>query len=215
MEHQWFSQYWRRKYPRFNGAIWAYHWYQLRLNEVMLEPEKAARDAIVAETTSEFRAMFENPELLPKHMPMAHTVAPRFLAEFPEIANTFDNLHSFHDIYNDILAHPQIPEKQSEVYKQLDVFLDLKQAPETAPMHPLPHALAREDHRNLNQLEHVEHMAMMVMPGTAEQLNFLRTPRTARAAVVEKYIPLMARTWPNFEKKHADLGHTLGGPHKH
>ncbi|MGH9793372.1 MAG: hypothetical protein ACRD5G_01240, partial [Candidatus Acidiferrales bacterium] len=37
MEHQWFSQYWRQKYPMFNGAIWAYHWYQLRLNEVMLE----------------------------------------------------------------------------------------------------------------------------------------------------------------------------------
>ncbi|MGH9790733.1 MAG: hypothetical protein ACRD5W_05935, partial [Candidatus Acidiferrales bacterium] len=99
MEHQWFSQYWRQKYPLFNAAIWAYHWYQLRLNEVMLEENLARRDAGINETTAEFRAMFENNDLLPKHMPMAHTLAPRFLAEFPAISNSFDNLHSFHDIY--------------------------------------------------------------------------------------------------------------------
>lgn len=137
MEHQWFSQYWRQKYPRFNGAIWAHHWYQLRLNEVMLEPEKAARDAMVAETTSESRAMFEKPEFLPKHMPRAHTISPRFLAESPDVANTFDNLHSFHDIYNDILAHPQISDKQREVHRQLEIFLAHEGALESAPMHPL------------------------------------------------------------------------------
>lgn len=211
MEHQWFSQYWRQKYPRFNAAIWAYHWYQLRLNQVMLEPEKSARDAAVAEATAEFRAMFENNDLLPRHMPMAHTISPSFLAQFPGIANTFDNLHSFHDIYNDILAHPQVPDKRAEVYKQLDIFLDPANALETSPMHPLPAGLSREDHRRLNQLEHLEHMAMMLMP-TDDQLAFFRAPAADRAAIVEKLAPLMARHWPNFEKKHAELGHHL---HQH
>ena len=207
MEHQWFSQYWREKYPRFNGAIWAYHWYQLRLNEVMLEPDRAARDAAVAEATSEFRAMFENPELLPKHMPMAHTISPTFRARFPEITDCFDNLHMFHDIYNDILAHPGIADKRATVYEQLEAFLRPGEALETAPLELLPADLSRDDHRRLNQLSHLEHMAMMLMP-TAEQLVFFRQSPEERAQTVQKLLPEMIRHWPNLEKKH-------GGGHEH
>lgn len=206
MEHQWFSQYWRQKYPKFNAAIWAYHWYQLRLNEVMLDEDLKRRDAGIAEATAEFRAMFENPSLLPKHMPMAHTIAPTFLREFPEIANSFDNLHTFHDIYNDILAHPKIADKRAEVYKQLAVFLEPKQQIETAPMHSLPANLSREDHRALNQLEHMEHMAMMLMP-QADQLAFFRAPAEHRGHIVAEWRPKMAATWPNFERKHGEMEH--------
>ncbi len=206
MEHQWFSQYWREKYPRFNAAIWAYHWYQLRLNEVILDDDLRRRDAGIAEATAEFRAMFENPALLPKHMPMAHTIAPTFLGEFPEIANSFDNLHAFHDIYNDILAHPKIADKRAEVYKQLAVFLDATQAPETAPRHPLPADLSRADHRALNQLQHIEHLAMMLMP-QREQLEFFRAPAEHRGHIVADWRPKMAATWPNFEKKHGEMEH--------
>lgn len=206
MEHQWFSQYWRQKYPRFNAAIWAYHWLQLRLNEVMLDADLARRDAGVAEATAEFRAMFENPNLLPKHMPMAHTIAPRFLREFPEISNAFDNLHSFHDIYNDILAHPQIRDKRREVYQQLAVFLDPVGSLERAPMHPLPENLSREDHRALNQLEHLEHMAMMILP-VQQQLDFFRAPAEHRGHIVAGLRTQMAALWPNFEKKHAEGHH--------
>ena len=209
MEHQWFSQYWREKYPRFNGAIWAYHWYQLRLNEVMLEPGRAGRDAAIAEATSEFRAMFENPELLPRHMPMAHTISPTFRARFPEIADSFDNLHMFHDIYNDILAHPKISDKGAEVYGQLEAFLAPGEALETAPLEPLPAGLSREDHRRLNQLTHLEHMAMMLLP-TAEQVVFFRQPPEVRSATVQRLRPEMVRHWPNLEKKHP-----AGHEHQH
>jgi len=206
MEHQWFSQYWRQKYPRFNAAIWAYHWFQLRLNEVMLDSDLSRRDAAVAATTAEFRAMFENNDLLPKHMPMAHTISTRFLAEFPEIANSFDNLHSFHDIYNDILAHPKITDKRATVYDQLSVFLSPQGAPEQAPMHPLPADLSAADHRQLNQLEHIEHMAMMILPAE-DQLAFFRASKEHRGHIVAELRPQMARLWPNFEKKHAETGH--------
>lgn len=206
MEHQWFSQYWRQKYPRFNAAIWAYHWYQLRLNEVMLDSDLERRNTAVAATTVEFRAMFENNDLLPKHMPMAHTIAPQFLAEFPEIADAFDNLHSFHDIYNDILAHPKIADKRATVYDQLSVFLDPQGALEQAPMHPLPTDLSPADHRQLNQLEHLEHMAMMLLP-QKEQIDFFRAEKGHRGHIVAQLRPEMAKLWPNFEKKHAEMGH--------
>ena len=213
MEHQWFSQYWRAKYPRFNGAIWAYHWYQLRLNEVLLTADRDAQRRAVEENTAMFRAMFENPDLLPKHMPMGHEVAPTFLAEYPDIANAFDNLHSFHDIYNDVLAHPKISDKQAEIYGQLDVYLDPSSQIELAPMHALPANLSADDLRRLNQLSHLEHMAMMVMNSTEDELAFLRADEHARSATLESLMPVMARTWPNFEKKHAELGHSMREHH--
>lgn len=212
MEHQWFSQYWRAKYPRFNGAIWAYHWYQLRLNEVLLIADPRAQRHAVEENTAMFRAMFENPDLLPKHMPMAHEVAPTFLAEYPDIANAFDNLHSFHDIYNDVLAHPKISGKQAEIYRQLDVYLEPGLQLEPAPMHPLPVNLSADNLRRLNQLSHLEHMAMMVMDSTDRELAYLRADEHARASTLESLMPVMARTWPNFEKKHSEMGHTM---HEH
>ncbi len=212
MEHQWFSQYWRGKYPRFNGAIWAYHWYQLRLNEVLLATDPDVQRRSVEENTAMFRAMFENAELLPKHMPMAHEVAPSFLAEYPDIANAFDNLHSFHDIYNDVLAHPKIADKQAEIYGQLDVYLDPSSQLEPAPMHPLPANLSADDLRRLNELSHLEHMAMMVMDSTEDELAFLRGDEHARSSTLESLMPVMARTWPNFERKHAEMGHAM---HEH
>jgi hypothetical protein len=130
------------------------------------------------------------------------------LREFPQIANTFDNLHSFHDISNDILAHPKVSDKRAEVYKQLNEFLTPAGSLERAPMHPLPEDLTREDHRALNQLEHIEHMAMMILP-TNEQMDFFRARAEHRGHIVAGLRAQMAALWPNFEKKHAE------GQHQH
>lgn len=43
-------------------------------------------------------------------MPMFASVSPRFAAHFPQISNTFDNLHMLHDMVNDILASDWITE---------------------------------------------------------------------------------------------------------
>ncbi len=180
----------------------------------MLESQKDGQRVGVAEATAEFRAMFENPDLLPHHMPMAHEIAPRFLAECPEIAQCFDNLR-FHDIYNDILAHPQITNKQAEVYCQLDVFLDPDKALESAPMHPLPASLSAGDFRLLNQLSHIEHMGMMLMSSSDEELDFLRQPADERLVSLATLLPVMAQTWPNFERKHAGMAHAKHGRQDH
>ncbi len=201
MDNQWFSQYWREKYPRFNGAIWAYHWLQLALNEAMLEPDKALRDRNVERATETFRKMFEDPSLLPRHMPMAHEVAPTFYREFPEVSNTFDNLHTFHDIYNDILAIPAIEDKRAEVYAQLKWMLDPNQHLETMPAYPLP-PIPPDRRWPLILMNHHEHMLMMILP-VEEQLRFLKMPAEERAMVLEqkwpevlKHLPLLAKKGP-------------------
>jgi hypothetical protein len=49
--------------------------------------------------------------------------SPRFAARFPEIANTFDNLHMLHDLVNDALASDWMSETQKEEQIQRAIWL--------------------------------------------------------------------------------------------
>jgi len=184
MEGQSFSGYWKERYPKFNGAIWGYHWLQLVANEALLEPDPARRRRKIDTAVVEFKKMFTDPSRLPKHMPMAHEVSPTFAKRFPEVAATFDNLHSFHDIYMDILTNPSVRNKREAVYRQLG----LMQAPtadlETMPLHPLP-PIPIEEQQTLLQMNPEEAMAMMMMT-TEEQLAFLKMPPEKRKETIER-----------------------------
>lgn len=171
MEKQSFSGYWRGKFPKFNGAIWAYHWLQLVSNEALIEPDIKLRREKIDLALREFKQMFADPSRLPKHMPMAHEVSPTFAKRFPEVAATFDNLHTFHDIYMDLLAHPSVLDKKGEAYRQLSTMMDPKSHLETMPSRSLP-PIPLEKQQPLLQLNQEEHMAMMMM-SKEDQLEFL------------------------------------------
>ncbi len=184
MEGQAFSGYWKEKFPKFNGAIWAYHWLQLAANEALLEPDPQARRMKMETAVDEFKKMFIDPSRLPKHMPMAHEISPAFSDRFPEIAATFDNLHSFHDIYMDILTNPSVRNKRDEVYRQLDLMQAPKEDLETMPLHSLPPIPIREQQRLL-QMSPEEAMAMMMM-STEEQMAFLKMSPEERRERTER-----------------------------
>jgi hypothetical protein len=184
MEGQSFSGYWKEKYPKFNGAIWAYHWLQLVANEALLEPDPAVRRRKIDAAVAEFKKMFADPSRLPKHMPMAHEISPTFSKRFPEVAATFDNLHSFHDIYMDILTNPSVRDKRDEVYHQLDLMQASKEDLETMPLHPLP-PIPIEQQQTLLQMNPEEAMTMMMMT-TEEQLAFLKMPPEEREEKVDQ-----------------------------
>ena len=63
-------------------------------------------------------------------MPMFAEVSPRFAERFPELANTFDNLHMLHDIVNDALASEWMSEKQQEEQIQRAIWLVMAANPE-------------------------------------------------------------------------------------
>ncbi|MCG3113309.1 MAG: hypothetical protein MCM46_15950 [Candidatus Manganitrophus sp. SB1] len=189
MEGQPFSGYWREKYPKFNGAIWAYHWLQLAANEVLIEPDPGVRRQKVDLAVEEFKQMFRDPSRLPKHMPMAHEVSPTFAKRYPEIAATFDNLHTFHDIYMDLLTHPKIRDKRDEAYRQLALISDPSGNLETMPSHPLP-PIPFDQQQPLLQTNQMEHMAMMMMP-TKEQMRFLTLSSLERKKITEKMMKNM------------------------
>jgi hypothetical protein len=128
MDEQYYSQVFRRHYPKFNGLIWAYHWLQVGLYEPLIagrtpDEKKAGVQAAVAR----FWTMLKDPPAtMPRVMPMTATVAPLFTARHPRAAAIFDNLHMTHDIISDILAADTVPRtrKRAVIYAVLAEFRD-------------------------------------------------------------------------------------------
>ena len=128
MDEQYFSQTFRKAYPKFNGLIWSYHWLQVGLYEPFIEGRtKAERKSGVQATVARFWSMLDDPpDRFPKYMPMASAVAPRFSAAHPRAAVIFDNLHMMHDIISDILTADTIAHdrKGQIIDQQLDKLQD-------------------------------------------------------------------------------------------
>ena len=114
MEGEYYALDFRKRYPKFNGLIWAYHWLQVGLYEPLMKGESlGARRAGVQATTRRFFQMLENaPQHMPRVMPMTPAIAPTFTARYPEIATIFDNLHGMHDVISDVLASPRVPRNE-------------------------------------------------------------------------------------------------------
>ena len=128
MDDQYYSQVFRRGYPKFNGLIWAYHWLQVGLYEPLIEGRTPAeRKAGVQAAIARFWSMVEQaPSRFPRVMPMTSAIAPQFSAAHPRAAVIFDNLHMTHDIISDILAADTVPagRKREVIYAALDRMQD-------------------------------------------------------------------------------------------
>lgn len=128
MDEQYFSQVFRREYPKFNGLIWAYHWLQVGLYEPLIEGRTPSeKKAGVQATIGRFWSMVQDaPAHFPRVMPMTSAIAPQFSAAHPRAAIIFDNLHMTHDIISDILAADTVPAagKRDAIYTALDQMQD-------------------------------------------------------------------------------------------
>ncbi|HXF95030.1 MAG TPA: hypothetical protein VNI61_02890, partial [Gemmatimonadales bacterium] len=128
MDEQYFSQVFRRRHPKFNGLIWAYHWLQVGLYEPLIAgTTPAGRKAGVNAAVARFWEMLADPpRSMPQVMPMTSAVAPRFTARHPRAAAIFDNLHMLHDVISDILASDAVPRdrKRAVIYEALAEFRD-------------------------------------------------------------------------------------------
>ncbi len=126
MDDQYYSQGFRKRFPKFNGLIWAYHWLQVGLYESLLtETGIENRRASLRESVARFWAMTkEAPANLPSVMPMTAAVAPVFSGRHQRAAVIFDNLHMLHDIISDILESPKVAkaDKLRVINEALDEF---------------------------------------------------------------------------------------------
>lgn len=110
MDGHYFSKAFRRAYPSFNGLIWSYHWFQIKLYEDLLKPTKIERDQAVKKTINGFWALIAD---LPDSadfdmMPETAVEAPTLAKLFPTIPAAFDNNHMLHDIVSDILTSDKV-----------------------------------------------------------------------------------------------------------
>jgi hypothetical protein len=126
MDEQPYSQTFRKRFPKFNGLIWSYHWLQVGLYESLIdEPDSVARRQGIDETLARFWQKLDAPPArMPEVMPMTSAVAPRFSRAHPRAAIIFDNLHMLHDIISDILVSDTVPrgEKGPAIERALDEF---------------------------------------------------------------------------------------------
>lgn len=128
MDEQPYSQVFRRRFPRFNGLIWSYHWLQVGLYEPLVTGHDAAerRSGVDAAVRHFWMLLDDPPARMPQVMPMTAAIAPAFSRRHPRAAAIFDNLHMLHDIISDILASPVVPpdRRRVEIYAALARFQD-------------------------------------------------------------------------------------------
>lgn len=193
MDDQYYSQVFRREYPKFNGLIWAYHWLQVGLYEPLIAGETSSeKKAGVQATIARFWSMLADaPARFPKVMPMTPMVAPRFTASHLRAAIIFDNLHMTHDIISDILAADTVPasRKREAIYAALDEMQDST--------------------RNLMSLEEWRNMGDMmggigIMGGPATGI--LPEPPTARAVPEMAGVAGMSHDAHSHEKRDTPSG---------
>jgi hypothetical protein len=157
MDDQFYSQVFRRRYPKFNGLIWAYHWLQVGLYEPLIEGgTPAEKKAGIQAAIARFWGMIPDaPTRFPKVMPMTSAIAPRFSAAHPRAAIIFDNLHMTHDIISDILASDTVPVagKRNAIYAVLDEMQDSTR-----------HRMPLDEWRNMGEL--MGGIALMGGPAT-------------------------------------------------
>lgn len=151
MQEQSYSLAFRKRYPKFNGLIWGYHWLQVGLYEpLVVGTSPAAKQAGIRATVARFWQMVDGaPTSLPYQMPMTAAVAPAFSARFPEAAIIFDNLHSMHDVVSDILTNASVPRsrKRAEIMRAARLYRD-----DTSYVMPVPAWLAMSDHMGIENM---------------------------------------------------------------
>jgi len=110
----------RTKYPKVNGLFWGYHWLQTANYDMLY---RTTTDTHIPQYDV-MGARYRDVELYNierEFMPMTGEMSPRFALRFPEIANSFDNLHMLHDNVNDILSAKGLSEIQKK--EQIDIAI--------------------------------------------------------------------------------------------
>jgi hypothetical protein len=122
LDSQPYSQAFRQKYPKVNGLFWGYHWLQGAMYDMLYSKTLAEQKTAYAAVGKQYHTV-ELYNTGRQFMPMFAELSPRFAQRFPQIANTFDNLHMLHDMVNDVLASDWMSEKQKEEQIQRAIWL--------------------------------------------------------------------------------------------
>lgn len=122
LDSQPYSKAFRQKYPKVNGLFWGYHWLQGTMYDTLYGKTVEEQQAAYAEVGKRYHEV-ELYRIDRPFMPMFAEVSPRFAQRFPQLSNTFDNLHMLHDLVNDVLASDWMTEAQKEAQIKRAIWL--------------------------------------------------------------------------------------------
>lgn len=157
-----YSKAFRRKFPLFNATIWAYHYLQIVVYDALANAaDLPSKQKAVEPILRTYHDYLQRPPVEWTFMPVTEELSPQFAADYPELANIFDNLHMLHDTISDILVTESLPtweDKRREIYRVLrDYYWASADAtnpmilPEGRPRHPMP---AKESTTPAGHTEH-------------------------------------------------------------
>ena len=121
LDSQPYSGAFRRKYPKVNALFWGYHWLQTSIYDGLMNKTLAQQKQMYAQLGKRYREV-ELYDTKRPFMPMMAETSPMFSAQFPDIANAFDNLHMLHDMVNDILATDGMTGAQKDAAIKLAIY---------------------------------------------------------------------------------------------
>jgi hypothetical protein len=113
LDSQPYSGAFRQKYPKVNALFWGYHWLQTSVYDGLRSSSQAEQSKAYELLGQRYHEV-ELYNTKRPFMPMMAETSPKFSAEFPQIANAFDNLHMLHDMVNDILASERISQQEKD-----------------------------------------------------------------------------------------------------
>jgi hypothetical protein len=122
LDSQPYSKAFREQYPKVNGLFWGYHWLQGSMYDLLYGKSLEEQQQVYESMGKQYHEV-ELYRTDRPFMPMFAEVSPLFAQRFPEIANTFDNLHMLHDMVNDALASEWMSEEQQSEQIQRAIWL--------------------------------------------------------------------------------------------
>lgn len=125
-----YSYAFRVGFPQLSGFTWASQWLQLAALEVaMLSSSDAALDSGI----NTVLALYENKiapahgammASLPMDIPMMPVIAPNLYSFHPGAAYVVDNIAMLKVVIGDVLAHPDVLNKEAAIDELLERFID-------------------------------------------------------------------------------------------
>ena len=107
-------------FPQLSGLTWASQWLKIALLEVLVTAQdKETRDEDITnllnmygEKITRLHGSFVS---LPSDIPTNPVIAPNFYGEHPDAAYILDNLELLKVVIGDILAHPEVEDRNAQI----------------------------------------------------------------------------------------------------
>ncbi len=124
-----FAYSYRVGFPQLSGLTWASQWLKVALLEILITTEVYGdRDADIqnllnsyGEKITRLHGSFVS---LPSDIPTNPVIAPNFYTEHPEAAYVLDNLELLKVVIGDILAYPDLEDRQGEIERAVLAYTD-------------------------------------------------------------------------------------------